>query len=168
MVIEKSQEIQDYRTEDMNMEKYKFDDRNGLWYELQGDYYLPCLKLPEEEQAYIGIWGQRHLRYLKKHHRVLYGNLLTSGKLNSYLAGIDQQAEEIFERLGKQMAKREGVTEQLKAANSMEWVRKMNSIRGRAVEITNGELIYAQIERTAYLVARSKQLAPPQGKVNKG
>lgn len=168
MVIEKSQEIQDYRTEDMNMEKYKFDDRNGLWYELQGDYYLPCLKLPEEEQAYIGIWGQRHLRYLKKHHRVLYGNLLTSGKLNSYLAGIDQQAEEIFERLVKQMAKREGVTEQLKAANSMEWVRKMNSIRGRAVEITNGELIYAQIERTAYLVARSKQLAPPQGKVNKG
>lgn len=114
------------------------------------------------------IWGQRHLRYLKKHHRVLYGNLLTSGKLNSYLAGIDQQAEEIFERLVKQMAKREGVTEQLKAANSMEWVRKMNSIRGRAVEITNGELIYAQIERTAYLVARSKQLAPPQGKVNKG
>lgn len=168
MVIEKSQEIQDYRTEDMNMEKYKFDDRNGLWYELQGDYYLPCLKLPEEEQAYIGIWGQRHLRYLKKHHRVLYGNLLTSGKLNSYLAGIDQQAEEIFERLVKQMAKREGVTEQLKAANSMEWVRKMNSIRGRAVEITNGELIYAQIERTAYLVARSKQLTPPQGKVNKG
>ena len=150
------------------MEKYKFDDRNGLWYELQGDYYLPCLKLPEEEQAYIGIWGQRHLRYLKKHHRVLYVNLLTSGKLNSYLAGIDQQAEEIFERLVKQMAKREGVTEQLKAANSMEWVRKMNSIRGRAVEITNGELIYAQIERTAYLVARSKQLAPPQGKVNKG
>ena len=150
------------------MEKHKFDENNGLWYELQGDYYLPCLKLPEEEQAYIGIWGQRHLRYLKKHHRVLYGNLLTSGKLNSYLAGIDQQAEEIFERLVKQMAKREGVTEQLKAANSMEWVRKMNSIRGRAVEITNGELIYAQIERTAYLVARSKQLAPPQGKVNKG
>ena len=168
MVIEKSQEIQDYRTEDMNMEKYKFDDRNGLWYELQGDYYLPCLKLPEEEQAYIGIWGQRHLRYLKKHHRVLYGNLLTSGKLNSYLAGIDQQAEEIFERLVKQMAKREGVTEQLKAANSMEWVRKMNSIRGRAVEIPNGVLLYAQIQRTAYLVARSKQLAPPQGKVNKG
>ena len=143
MVIEKKQEIQGYRTEDMNMEKYKFDDRNGLWYELQGDYYLPCLKLPEEEQAYIGIWGQRHLRYLKKHHRVRYANLLTSGKLNCYLADIDQQAEEIFERLVKQMAKREGVTEQLKAANSMEWVRKMNSIRGRAVEITNSELIYA-------------------------
>ena len=143
MVIEKSQEIQGYRTEDMNMKKYKFDDRNGLWYELQGDYYLPCLKLPEEEQAYIGIWGQRHLRYLKKHHRVLYGNLLTSGKLNGYLVDIDRQAEEMFERLVKQMAEREGVTEQLKAANSMEWVRKMNSIRYRAVEITNSELIYA-------------------------
>lgn len=125
------------------MEKYEFDKNNGLWYELQGDCYLPCLKLPEEEQAHIGIWGQRHLRYLKKHHRVLYNNLLTSGKLNSYLVDIDRQAEEMFERLVKQMAEREGVTEQLKAANSMEWVRKMNSIHGRAVEITNSELIYA-------------------------
>ena len=125
------------------MEKYKFDENNGLWYELQGDYYLPCLKLPEEEQAYIGIWGKRHLRYLKKHHRVCYANLLTSGKLNSYLVDIDRQAEEMFERLVKQMAEREGVTEQLKVANSMEWVRKMNSIRNRAVEITNSELIYA-------------------------
>ena len=125
------------------MEKYKFDKNNGLWYELQGDYYLPCLKPPEEEQAYIGIWGQRHLRYLKKHHRVLYGNLLTSGKLNSYLVDIDRQAEEMFERLVKQMAECEGVTEPLKAANSMEWVRKMNSIRNRAVEITSSELIYA-------------------------
>ena len=125
------------------MEKYKFDGNNGLWYELQGDYYLPCLKLPEEEQAYIGIWGQRHLRYLKEHHRVRYGNLLTSGKLNGYLFDIDRQAEEMFERLVKQMAECEGVTEQLKAANSMEWVRKMNSIRNRAVEITNDELIYA-------------------------
>ena len=143
MVIEKSQEIQGYRTEDMNMEKYKFDENNGLWYELQGDYYLPCLKLPEEEQAYIGIWGQRHLRYLKEHRRVRYANLLTSGKLNGYLVDIDRQAEELFLRLVKQMAEREGVTEQLKAANSMEWVRKMNSIRNRAVEITNSELIYA-------------------------
>lgn len=124
------------------MEKYKFDENNGLWYELQGDYYLPCLELPEE-QAYIGIWGQRHLRYLKKHHRVCYVNLLISGKLNGYLADIDRQAEEIFEQLVKQMAKREGVTEQLKAANSTEWVRKMNSIRNRAAEITNSELIYA-------------------------
>lgn len=125
------------------MEKYKFDGNNGLWYELQGDYYLPCLKLPEEEQAYIGIWGQRHLRYLKKHHRVLYGNLLTSGKLNGYLVDIDRQAEEMFFRLVNQMAEAEGITEKLKAANSMEWVRKMNSIRNRAVEITNSELIYA-------------------------
>lgn len=125
------------------MEKYKFDENNGLWYELQGDYYLPCLKLPEEEQAYIGIWGQRHLRYLKKHHRVLYDNLLTSGKLNGYLVDIDRQAEELFLRLVKQMAEREGVTEQLKAASSMEWVRKLNSIRNRAVEITSSELIYA-------------------------
>ena len=125
------------------MEKYKFDDRNGLWYELQGDYYLPCLKLPEEEQAYIGIWGQRHLRYLKEHRRVRYANLLTSGKLNSYLVDINRQAEEMFERLVKQMAEREGETEQLKAASSMEWVRKLNSIRNRAVEITNSELIYA-------------------------
>ena len=125
------------------MEKYKFDENNGLWYELQGDYYLPCLKLPEEEQAYIGIWGQRHLRYLKEHRRVRYANLLTSGKLNSYLVDINRQAEEMFERLVKQMAEREGVTEQLKAASSMEWVRKLNSIRNRAVEITNSELIYA-------------------------
>ena len=125
------------------MEKYKFDENNGLWYELQGDYYLPCLKLPEEEQAYIGIWGQRHLRYLKEHRRVRYANLLTSGKLNSYLVDIDRQAEELFLRLVKQMAEREGVTEQLKAASSMEWVRKLNSIRNRAVEITSSELIYA-------------------------
>ena len=125
------------------MEKYKFDENNGLWYELQGDYYLPCLKLPEEEQAYIGIWGQRHLRYLKEHRRVRYANLLTSGKLNDYLVDIDRQAAELFLRLVKQMAEREGVTEQLKAASSMEWVRKLNSIRNRAVEITSSELIYA-------------------------
>ena len=125
------------------MEKYKFDENNGLWYELQGDYYLPCLKLPEEEQAYIGIWGQRHLRYLKEHRRVRYANLLTSGKLNGYLVDINRQAEELFLRLVKQMAEREGVTEQLKAASSMEWVRKLNSIRNRAVEITSSELIYA-------------------------
>ena len=141
MVIEKSQEIQGYRTEDMNMEKYKFDDRNGLWYELQGDYYLPCLELPEEEQAYIGIWGQRHLRYLKKHHRVLYANLLTSGKLNSYLVDIDRQVEELFLRLVKRMAEEEGITEALKASDQMKWVRQMNSTRNRATEIVNSELI---------------------------
>ena len=107
------------------MEKYKFDENNGLWYKLQGDYYLPCLKLPEEEQAYIGIWGQRHRRYLKEHRRVRYANLLTSGKLtsgklNSYLVDIDRQAKEMFERLVMQMVEREVVNEQLKATNLME------------------------------------------------
>lgn len=125
------------------MEKYKFDDRNGLWYELQGDYYLPCLKLPEEEQAHIGIWEQRHRRYLKEHRKVLYLNLLTSGKLNDYLADIDKQAEETFERLVRQMAEREGVTEQLKAADQMEWVGCMNNIRNRAIEVVNTEIVFA-------------------------
>ena len=126
------------------MERFVTDERTGLRYELVGDYYLIAGDDELwEEQKPIGIWGQRHLRYLKKHHRVLYSNLLTSGKLNGYLVDIDRQAEEMFERLVKQMAECEGVTEQLKAANSMEWVRKMNSIRNRAVEITNSELIYA-------------------------
>ena len=123
------------------MEKYKFDDRNGLWYELQGDYYLPCLKLPEKEQVHIGIWGQRHQRYLKEHRKVLYLNLLTSGKLNDDLADIDKQAEETFERLVKQMAEREDVTEKLKADNQMEWVGRMNNIRSRVTEIVNDNLI---------------------------
>ena len=123
------------------MEKYKFDDRNGLWYELQGDYYLPCLKLPEEEQVHIGIWEQRHRRYLKEHHRVLYANLLTSGELNAYLADIDRQAENLFLRLVKQMADAEGITEALKANDQMEWVGRMNSIRDRVTEIVNNELI---------------------------
>ena len=124
------------------MERYKFDENNGLWYELQGDYYLPCLKLPEEEQVHIGIWGQRHLRYLKENKRVFLSGLQISGKLNSYLADIDRQAEEMFERLVKQMADREGLTEQLKAADPMEWVRQMNNIRNSAAEITNNELIF--------------------------
>lgn len=124
------------------MEKYKFDENNGLWYELQGDYYLPCLKLPEKEQPHIGIWGQRHLRYLKKHHRVCYANLLTSGKLNSYLADIDQQAEGIFEQLVSQMAAAEGITEQLKATDQMAWVGRINSIRNRAIEIVIREIIF--------------------------
>ena len=124
------------------MEKYKFDENNGLWYELQGDYYLPCLKLPEEEQAYIGIWGQRHLRYLKKHHRVLYGNLLTSGKMNSYLADIDRQAEEMFERIVKQMAEAQGITEQLKAEDQMAWVGAMNSIHSAAEEVAMREVVF--------------------------
>lgn len=124
------------------MEKYIFDERNGLWYELQGDYYMPCLKLPEEEQQPIGVWGQRHLRYLKENRRVLLSNLQLSGMLNSYLADIDQQAQEMFERLVKQMAERDGVTEQLKAADPMKWARMMNNVRSAATEITNAELIF--------------------------
>ena len=124
------------------MGKYKYDESNGLWYELQGNYYLPCLKLPEEEQVHIGIWGQRHLRYLKNHRKVLYINLLTSGKLNNYLTNIDRQAEEMFERLVKQMTVAEGITEQLKAADQMAWVGKMNNIQNRATEIVNGEIIF--------------------------
>ncbi len=124
------------------MEKVIYDEKNGLWYELQGDYYIPCLKLPEEEQQPIGVWGQRHLRYIKQHRKVLYLNLLTSGKLNGYLADLDKQAEEIFSRLVKQMAEHEGITEILKADSQMEWVGRMNNIRSRATEIVNTDLIY--------------------------
>ena len=124
------------------MEKYKYDESNGLWYELKGDYYLPCLQLPEEEQVHIGIWGQRHLNYLRENKRVLLSNLQISGKLNIYLADIDKQAEEMCSRLVKQMADREDITEQLKAENQMEWVRQMNNIRIRANEIVLRELIY--------------------------
>lgn len=124
------------------MEKYIYDEKNGLWYELQGDYYIPCLKLPKEETEPIGVWGQRHLRYIKQHRKVLYFNLLTSGKLNGYLADLDKQAEDMFFRLVKQMAEREGVTEHLKAKNQMEWVARMNNIRSRATEIVNDEYIF--------------------------
>lgn len=100
------------------MDKYIYDKRNGLWYELQGDYYIPCLELPaEKEERHIGVWGQRHRRYLKANRRALYTSLLTSGKLNSYLADIDRQAEEMFSRLVKQLSEKEGVTETLKAEN---------------------------------------------------
>ena len=96
------------------MEKVIYDEKNGLWYELQGDYYIPCLKLPEEEQQPIGLWGQRHLRYLKQSHKVLYYNLLTSGKLNSHIAEIDKQANDMFFRLVKEVAEKENITEELK------------------------------------------------------
>ena len=125
------------------MDKYIYDKNNGLWYELQGDYYLPCLKLPEEEQQPIGIYRQRHRRYLKENHKVLYASLLTSGKLNGYLADIDREAEEMFSRLVKQMAEAEGITEKLKADDMMTWVGKMNGIKDRAAEIVNAELIFA-------------------------
>ncbi len=124
------------------MEKVIYDEKNGLWYELQGDYYIPCLRLPEEEQQHIGVWGQRHLRYIKQNRKVLYLNLLTSGKLKGYLADLDKQAEEMFARLIKQISECEGVTEQLKADDQMEWVARMNNIRSRATEIVNSELIY--------------------------
>ena len=124
------------------MEKYITDERTGLKYELVGDYYLIAGDdEPEEEQKPIGIWGQRHLHYLKNHRKGLYTNLLTSGKLNSYLADIDKQAEEMSDRLVKQMAVAEGITEQLKAADQMAWVGKMNNIRNRATEIVNSEII---------------------------
>ena len=114
----------------------------GGTYTQVGDYLLPNLELPEEEQQPIGVWGQRHRRYLKEHRRATYATLLTGGKLNDYLADIDRQAEELFSRLVKQMAEAEGVTETLKAANQMEWVGRMNSIQSRAIEIVNSELIY--------------------------
>ena len=117
-------------------------EQNGGTYRQVGDYLLPNLTLSEEEQKPIGIWGQRHARYLKQHHRILYYNLLSSGKLNAYLTEIDRQAEYIFFRLVKQMAEREGVTEQLKAKNQMEWVRRMNNIRDRVEEFVNAELIF--------------------------
>ena len=126
------------------MKQYIYNEQNGLWYELWGDYYIPCLELPtEKEERHIGVWGQRHLRYLKQHRKVLYTNLLTSGKLDSYLADIDKQAEDMFLRLVEQIANREGVTEQLKAENQIEWVGRMNNIRSRAMEIVNAELIYS-------------------------
>lgn len=124
------------------MEKYIYDESNGLWYELQGDYYIPCLSLPEEEEQPIRLWGRRHLRYIREYRKALYTGLQLSGKLNSYLADIDKQAEEMFSRRVKQMAEREGVTEKLKAENQMKWVGLMNNIRSRVMEVVNNELIY--------------------------
>ncbi len=123
------------------MEKSLFE-QNGGTYRQVGDYLLPNITLPEEETEPIGMWGQRHLRYLKQHRKILYINLLTSGKLNSYLAEIDKQATDMCFRLVKQLAEKEGVTEQLKAENQMEWVRRMNNIRNRAEEVVYNEIIY--------------------------
>ena len=125
------------------MAKTIFEEMGGA-YVRQGDYFLPCLSLPaEKENKPIGVWGQRHLRYLKQHRRVLYTNLLTSGRLNSYLADIDRQAKDMFLRLVEQMAEREGITEKLKAEQPMEWVGKMNALREAAAEIVNAEVIFA-------------------------
>lgn len=129
--------------EDFNMKKYIFDKSNGLWYELQGDYYIPCLTVPAEEEKPIGIWGRRHLQYIKKERKALYTELLTSGRLSTYLADINEQATERMLLLTKQMADYEGVNEKLKSQDQMLWVRRMNNIRNRAMEIVNHDLIYA-------------------------
>ena len=124
------------------MEKQIYDEKNGLWYELHGDYYLPCLTMPPEEQRHIGVWGQRHLRYIRQHRKVLYTELQITVKPNGYLADLNEQAEAMFFELVKQIAALEGVTEQLKAQDQMLWVQRMNSIRNRAMEVVNNELIF--------------------------
>lgn len=127
----------------LNMDKYIYDENNGLWYELQGDYYIPCLTIPEEEQQPIGVWGQRHLRYTRENRQGLYNSLLLSGKLSSYLADLNEQAEELFLRLVEGLAKKEDITETLKAEDQMLWVQRMNSVQETAMEIVNNNLIYS-------------------------
>lgn len=123
------------------MAKTIFEELGGR-YERQGDYLIPCLTLPTEEEQPIGIWGQRHLDFLKQHRRITYTNLLTSGRLNTYLADIDGQAQERFERLIEDMKQAQGITERLKAKNALEWTGRMNNIRACAREIVNEEIIY--------------------------
>ena len=125
------------------MEKYIYDDHNGLWYELQGDYYIPCLVLDEADGQPIGVWGRKHRDYLAEHCSAFYATLVLEGRLYSYLAEVDHRATDMFERLMKQMTAQEGVTEQLKARDQMAWVRAMNSIRNRAEEVINAEVIFA-------------------------
>ena len=124
------------------MDKYIFNESNGLWYELRGDYYFPCLTVPAEEQS-VGVWGQRHKRYLKDFRPAFYNALLLSGELNSYLVDIDQQAKAMLSQLVEQLALRQGVTEQLKANDQMAWIRRMNNIQSSAAEIVGKEIIYA-------------------------
>lgn len=124
------------------MEKYITDERTGLKYELVGDYYLVAGDNWSEKRP-IGIWGQRHARYLKEHHKMVYYELLTSGKLNGYLADLNEQAEDMFYRLVKELAESEGIMETLKATEQMEWVRRMNTVRETATKIVNNNLIYA-------------------------
>ena len=129
--------------EEHKMEQYIYNEQNGLWYELRGDYYIPCLELPaEKEERPIGVWGQRHLRYIREHKKALYTSLLTSGKLQSYLADVEEQAQELFDRLMKQRTEREGITEKLKADNQMEWVQRMNALRSAVIETVNAEVIF--------------------------
>ena len=124
------------------MDKHIFNEDNGLWYELAGDYYLPCLTVPAEEKQSVGVWGQRHKRYLKKYRPALYNALLLSGKLNAYLAGIDQQAQELMDTIIQQMAEAQEITETMKATDQMAWIGKMNNIRVSAMEAVDKELIY--------------------------
>ena len=124
------------------MDKYIFNEDNGLWYELTGDYYLPCVTAPTEEKQAVGVWGQRHLRYIREHKKALYTSLLTNGKLQSYLADVEEQAQELFDRLMKQRTEREGITETLKADNQMEWVQRMNALRSAVIETVNAEVIF--------------------------
>ena len=125
------------------MEQYIYDENNGLWYELHGDYYLPCLTVPEEKRQPVGIWGRRHHRYLKENHRALCDALLLKGELNWHLAEVDRRANNLLFDLVKQFAEKAGITEQLKAADQMEWVRQMNSIHSQAVEIVYHDIIYS-------------------------
>ena len=125
------------------MDKYIFDESNGLWYERQGDYYIPCLTLPAEEEQPIGLWGQRHLRYIKEYRKARYTSLLLSGRLNSYLADIDQQAQEMLDTTIEQIARIQGITETLKATDQMAWVGKMNNVRASVMEMVDKEIIYA-------------------------
>ena len=125
------------------MQKNIYNEQTGISYTLQGNYYLPDLTLPPEEEKHIGVWGQRHLRYLKQHRRILYTNLLTSGRLNSYLADINEQAENMFLKLVEQMAEHEGISEKLKPEHSMEWIGRMNALRESAAEIVNAKVIFA-------------------------
>lgn len=125
------------------MKKHFTDETTGISYTLQGDYYLPDLVLPtEEKNANIGVWGMRHANYLEQYHKVVYYNLLTSGKLSSYLKEINEQAEDMFQQLVKELSEKEEVTEQLKATDTMLWVQKMNNIRNRVTEIVNNEIIF--------------------------
>ena len=123
------------------MDKYIFDEGNGLWYERCGDYYLPCVSLPERKP--VSVWGQRYRRYLKEHRSAIYTAMLLSGTLDNHVAEIDRQAEEMLDRLTKQMATQEGITEQLKASDQMAWVGAMNNIQARAEEVVRAELILA-------------------------
>lgn len=125
------------------MKKYIYDENNGLWYELHGEHYIPCLALQtEKENKPIGLWGQRHKRYLQEHKRAFYTTLLTSGKLNSYLADIDERAQDMFSRLVKEYVDRQGVTERLKVENQLLWVQTMNNIWACVREVVEREIIY--------------------------